>query len=184
MAVKGQFLYRTDNKVTVMKGDTFETFELDVDVFDGGADAANLLTEGVEVTLQVRSHSFTEACVPRAVLMQQPVPDRRPALAQVYNEDKVVSLRPPETVTCTVTETVPSFKGQQASARYAPPRPERTCDARWLIQLMSHVVGTTEHSSKPAKVDTGATIHVPPYVEIGDKIVVNVQEQRFVSRKQ
>ena len=39
------------------------------------------------------------------------------------------------------------------------------------------------HSYKPAKVDTGATILVPPYVETGDKIVVNVQEQRFVSRE-
>ena len=34
IAVKGQFLYRTDNKVTVMNGDTFETFELDVDVVE------------------------------------------------------------------------------------------------------------------------------------------------------
>ena len=38
-------------------------------------------------------------------------------------------------------------------------------------------------SYKPAKVDTGATILVPPYVDVGDKIVVNVVEPRFMSRE-
>jgi hypothetical protein len=44
-------------------------------------------------------------------------------------------------------------------------------------------MGVAPRSYKPAKVDTGATIQVPPYVEVGDVIVVNVQEQRFVSRE-
>lgn len=41
---------------------------------------------------------------------------------------------------------------------------------------------TASNSPKPAKTDTGLSLNVPPFVKIGDKIVVDTTEGKYMSR--
>lgn len=59
----------------------------------------------------------------------------------------------PNSVTLEVVETDPGFKGDTAAG-----------------------------GTKPAKLDTGATIKVPLFVEVGEKVVVDTRTGQYVSR--
>ncbi len=67
--------------------------------------------------------------------------------------DVPVALDMPTSVELEVVETDPSIKGASATSR-----------------------------TKPAKLSTGVTIQVPEYISTGEKIKVNVEEHRFISR--
>jgi elongation factor P len=41
---------------------------------------------------------------------------------------------------------------------------------------------TASNSPKPATTQTGLTLSVPPFVKIGDRIVVNTSENKYISR--
>ena len=69
-----------------------------------------------------------------------------------YNGDPIGIILP-TTVVLTVIETEPGMKGATAS-----------------------------NSPKPATMDTGLVVSVPPFVKVGDKIVVNVEESKYLSR--
>jgi len=69
-----------------------------------------------------------------------------------YN-DAPIGLSLPQTVVLSVVETEPELKGATASG-----------------------------SPKPAVTDTGLTVAVPPFVKIGDKIVVNTDSGTYQSR--
>lgn len=64
-----------------------------------------------------------------------------------------ISVELPLQVTCTVVETEPVVKGQTAASSY-----------------------------KPAILDNGVRIMVPPFIGQGDKIVVNTSEVNYVER--
>ena len=68
-------------------------------------------------------------------------------------EGEPVAMSLPETVVLEVTEADPVVKGQTASSSY-----------------------------KPAKLDNGVRIMVPPHIESGTRIVVDVYEQTYVRR--
>ena len=68
-------------------------------------------------------------------------------------EGKPVGISPPSTVDLEVIDTEPSMKGATASASY-----------------------------KPAKLETGVTIQVPPFVQIGDKVRVDPAEGTYLER--
>ena len=68
-------------------------------------------------------------------------------------EGKPVGISPPSTVDLEVIDTEPSMKGATASASY-----------------------------KPAKLETGVTIQVPPFVQIGDKVRVDPAERTYLER--
>jgi elongation factor P len=68
-------------------------------------------------------------------------------------EDKPVGISPPSTVDLEVIDTEPSMKGATASASY-----------------------------KPAKLETGVTIQVPPFIQIGDKVRVDPSEGSYLER--
>jgi elongation factor P len=68
-------------------------------------------------------------------------------------EGKPVGITPPSTVDLAVIDTEPSMKGATASASY-----------------------------KPAKLETGVTIQVPPFVQIGDKVRVDPAEGTYLER--
>lgn len=70
-----------------------------------------------------------------------------------FFEGKPVGMSPPSTVDLEVVETEPSLKGATASASY-----------------------------KPAKLETGVTIQVPPFIQVGDKIRVDPQEGIYLER--
>ncbi len=70
-----------------------------------------------------------------------------------FYESRAVGIELPNTVTLEVVETEPSMKGATASASY-----------------------------KPAKLETGLVINVPPFIEPGTKIIVDTREDKYLSR--
>ncbi len=70
----------------------------------------------------------------------------------IINE-KPISITLPKRVTCEVVETEPVVKGQTAAS-----------------------------SNKPAMLDNGVRIMVPPFINAGDKILVNPEEASYVER--
>jgi len=71
----------------------------------------------------------------------------------VIVNDVPVGLQLPATVDLEITETDPSLKGGSATAR-----------------------------TKPALLSTGLTVQVPEHISMGEKIKINVEERKFVSR--
>ncbi len=70
-----------------------------------------------------------------------------------FYEGKPVGINLPSTVELEVVETEPSFKGATASASY-----------------------------KPAKLETGVTVQVPPFIQVGDKVRVDPSEGTYLER--
>jgi elongation factor P len=70
-----------------------------------------------------------------------------------FHDSQPVGIELPNTVTLEVVDTEPSMKGATASASY-----------------------------KPAKLETGLVVNVPPFVEIGNKIIVDTREDKYLSR--
>jgi len=70
-----------------------------------------------------------------------------------FYEDRPVGIELPNTVTLAVVDTEPSLRGATASASY-----------------------------KPAKLETGLVIQVPPFVNEGDRVKVDTTEARYVQR--
>lgn len=70
-----------------------------------------------------------------------------------FHEEKPISISLPETWTYTVSECEPVVKGQTVASSY-----------------------------KPATLDNGARIMVPPFINTGDKVVVKIEEQSYVER--
>lgn len=85
--------------------------------------------------------------------------DRRPFLQDgmtatvEYYQDEALSVDLPEKVTCTVTETEPVLKGQTATSSY-----------------------------KPALLDNGVRIMVPPFVGEGEAVVVSTSTLDYQER--
>jgi len=69
------------------------------------------------------------------------------------HEGKAIGVKLPEQVTLEITETEPTVKGQTASSSY-----------------------------KPSTVDNGLRIMVPPYMTVGERIVVNTETLEYVKR--
>ena len=69
-----------------------------------------------------------------------------------YNNDPIGVTLPPSVV-LTIVETEPELKGATASG-----------------------------SPKPAKTNTGLTLSVPPFIKQGEKIIVNTDEGKYISR--
>ena len=69
------------------------------------------------------------------------------------HEGRAISVQMPEHVTLEITETEPTVKGQTASSSY-----------------------------KPSTVDNGLRVMVPPYMGVGEKIIVNTTTLEYVKR--
>jgi elongation factor P len=70
-----------------------------------------------------------------------------------FSDGKALSVELPSTVELTVTDTEPALKGATAAAQY-----------------------------KPATMDTGLKITVPSFIEIGEKLVVDTNEGKYLRR--
>ena len=85
--------------------------------------------------------------------------DRRPFLQDgmvatvEYFDEEALSVQLPQKVTCTVVETEPVVKGQTAANSY-----------------------------KPAILDNGVRITVPPFIATDEKIVVNTETMEYSER--
>ena len=71
----------------------------------------------------------------------------------MYAGDELISIEPPMFVELEVTETEPGSKGDTAT-----------------------------NTTKPATLETGVTIQVPTFVEIGDVLQIDSRDGRFVKR--
>ena len=71
----------------------------------------------------------------------------------MYAGDELISIEPPMFVELEVTETEPGFKGDTAT-----------------------------NTTKPATLETGVTIQVPTFVEIGDVLQIDSRDGRVVKR--
>ncbi|MBM4261141.1 MAG: elongation factor P [Deltaproteobacteria bacterium] len=70
-----------------------------------------------------------------------------------FYEEKPVGINPPSTVDLEVIDTEPPMKGATASASY-----------------------------KPAKLETGVTVQVPPFITVGDKVRVDPTDGSYQER--
>ncbi len=70
-----------------------------------------------------------------------------------FYDEKPVGIELPNTVALEVVDTEPSMKGATASASY-----------------------------KPAKMETGLTVQVPPFIEPGTRILIDTRENKYLSR--
>ncbi|WP_298438105.1 elongation factor P [Geobacter sp.] len=68
-------------------------------------------------------------------------------------QERMVSVDPPQVVELTIIDTPPVIKNATATAQ-----------------------------TKEATLETGLTLQVPPYLEIGEKIKVDTRDYRFISR--
>ncbi|MBO6281786.1 MAG: elongation factor P [Alphaproteobacteria bacterium] len=102
----------------------------------------------------MESDTFEQFTMPTDILG-----DSRPFLTDgmdvkvSYIDGKPISVDLPLQVICTVVETEPVIKGQTVSSSY-----------------------------KPAILDNGVRIGVPPFIGVGDKIVVGTSEANYVER--
>ncbi|WP_068545217.1 elongation factor P-like protein YeiP [Thalassotalea crassostreae] len=74
-------------------------------------------------------------------------------LTVIIIEDSPVAIELPSSVDLEVTETDPSIKGASATSR-----------------------------TKPATLSTGLVVQVPEYISTGDKVKVNTEEKKYMSR--
>jgi elongation factor P len=70
-----------------------------------------------------------------------------------FYDGNPVGIELPNTVTLEVVETEPALRGATASASY-----------------------------KPAKLETGLVIQVPPFIETGTRVIVDTREDKYMSR--
>jgi elongation factor P len=67
--------------------------------------------------------------------------------------DNIIEVQLPQQVEYTVVETSPNFKGN-----------------------------TAQGAMKPAVLDSGATVNVPMFIELGEKIIVSTADCKYVNR--
>ncbi len=100
------------------------------------------------------SETFEQITLPADLLG-----DRRPFLQDgmtvviEYYDEEALSMSLPEKVTCTIEDTEPVVKGQTAA-----------------------------NSFKPATLDNGVRVMVPPFVGTGEAIIVNTETFEYVER--
>ncbi len=70
-----------------------------------------------------------------------------------FMEEKPISIELPNQITCTISTTDAALKGQTVSSSY-----------------------------KPAILDNGLKIQVPPFVEAGDKIIVDTRSIEYIKK--
>lgn len=75
------------------------------------------------------------------------------SVSVTFHAEKALSIEPPATVELEVVDTEPAMKGATAAAQY-----------------------------KPAKLETGLKVNVPPFIGIGEKIIVDTAEGKYMSR--
>jgi elongation factor P len=70
-----------------------------------------------------------------------------------FHDGKALSIELPATVELVVTQTDPSLKGATAAAQY-----------------------------KPATLETGLKVNVPPFIENGERVLVDTRENKYLGR--
>ncbi len=116
-------------------------------------DCQYLFSDGTDLTFMM-TDTYDQFTVPKELLGDRAayLQDNMEVVVQ-FIEDKPVGVELPAKVIQTVVETEPVIKGQTVSSSY-----------------------------KPAVLDNGLRIGVPPFVATGDKIVVSTIDNTYVER--
>ena len=116
-------------------------------------DCQYLFSDGTDLTFMM-TDTYDQFTVPKELLGERTayLQDNMEVVVQ-FIEDKPVGVQLPAKVIQTVVETEPVIKGQTVSSSY-----------------------------KPAVLDNGLRIGVPPFVATGDKIVVSTIDNTYVER--
>jgi elongation factor P len=102
----------------------------------------------------MNTESFEQISLPKSLLGESlPFLQEGMMVTVSSYEGDIVGLALPETVIMEVVEAEPVVKGQTASASY-----------------------------KPARLENGVRVMVPPHIEIGTKIVVNTADASYLER--
>lgn len=109
-------------------------------------------TDGDNLVLM--DENYEQAHIPAAILgdMAPFLQDNMPVTVDLV-EGEPVAIHLPPSVTLEVIEADPVVKGQTASSSY-----------------------------KPAKVSNGVKVMVPPFIEVGERIVVRTEDSTYVER--
>ena len=100
------------------------------------------------------TETYDQITIPRELVGEQGVflQDGMEVEMEFY-EEQALGIRLPDTVTLEVAETEPTVKGQTAAS-----------------------------SAKPAILSNGVRVMVPPFVDVGEKVVVNTEDSSYVER--
>lgn len=112
-----------------------------------------LFADGDQLTFMDKD-SYEQVQLPRDLLGEAAafLQDGMDVTMELY-EERPISVQLPEQVECTIVEADAVVKGQTASSSY-----------------------------KPALLENGVRIMVPPHIESGTRVVVDVYEQTYVRR--
>lgn len=116
--------------------------------------AQQFLYENGKMLVLMDSQTYEQIELPAEILGERRIFLQDGMALQVeYYENEALNVTLPQKVICKVEETEPVVKGQTAA-----------------------------NSFKPALLECGAKIMVPPFVEIGTNIIVNTETMEYVER--
>lgn len=112
-----------------------------------------LYAEG-DMLVFMDSESYEQISIPKELIGER-VAFLQDGMAVVVesHEGRAIGVQMPEQVAVEVVETEPTVKGQTASSSY-----------------------------KPAMTDNGIRIMIPPYMSVGERIIVNTETLEYVKR--
>lgn len=112
-----------------------------------------LYNDGTEYTL-MNQETFDQVTVQKD-LIGDPAAYLQEGMSVIVSsyEEEIVSISVPDSVVCVIEETEPVLKGQTATSSY-----------------------------KPAILNNGVRVMVPPHIGTGDKIVVNTSDDTYIER--
>jgi elongation factor P len=142
-----------DARTGVKSNVRFRTQETIEKVFVEDAEMQYLYGDNDNYTFMDQT-SYEQVMVPTAVVGDKGkyLQENMVCKVRLY-EGNALSVELPQTVVLEIVEADPVVKGQTASASY-----------------------------KPAKLTNGARILVPPFIEAGEKVVVNTEDDSYVER--
>ena len=112
-----------------------------------------LYTDGDQYTF-MNTENYEQVSIGKEMLEDQiPYLQENMNVYVTFHEGKPLSVVLPQTVVLAVTDTEPVVKGQTAAG-----------------------------SNKPAKLENGIRVMVPTHINIGDRLVINVEEGAYVER--
>ena len=116
--------------------------------------AHNYLYEDGDNYIFINNENYEQVAVPSAMIGDDAVWLQENAECKLLMFDgKPVSIDLPARVTMAITATEPVVRGQTASSSY-----------------------------KPATVESGARVMVPPHIDVGTRIVINTEDASYVER--
>lgn len=142
-----QYTYTDGDSICFMNMETFEEQRVDKKKIDD----ENFLIQGTVMLHALLRYMKGSLCIAFKYIFRI-VHAGLSCQISIWN-DQVIDVSLPQTVTYTVVETPPNFKGN-----------------------------TAQGANKPATLDSGAVVMVPMFIEIGEKIVISTTEKKYMNR--